>query len=125
MAGEPDVQNVCKGGRTMNRKLVFSVDMRHCKMEVFRCGGKGGQKQNKTSSGVRIRHLSSGAVGESREERSQTQNKRQAFVRMAQSRKFQKWAREQALCLPDIDALVDEAMQEHNLLVEVGHGASR
>lgn len=38
-------------------------------------------------------HHPSGARGESREERSQLQNKRAAFVRMVKSPKFQLWLR--------------------------------
>ena len=38
-------------------------------------------------------HHPSGARGESREERSQLQNKRAAFVRMARSPTFQLWLR--------------------------------
>ena len=49
-------------------------------VEFFRAGGKGGQKQNKTSSGARVRHLPTGLTGESRVERSQTQNRRRAMV---------------------------------------------
>lgn len=42
--------------------------------EVFRCGGPGGQHQNKTESGVRYRHVPTGVVAESRSERSQHKN---------------------------------------------------
>lgn len=42
--------------------------------EVFRCGGPGGQHQNKTESGVRYRHVPSGVAAESRSERSQHKN---------------------------------------------------
>ena len=49
-------------------------------VEFFRAGGKGGQKQNKTSSAARVRHLPTGLTGESRVERSQTQNRRRAMI---------------------------------------------
>jgi len=35
--------------------------------ENFRCGGKGGQAVNKKNTGIRVRHVPSGAVGEGRE----------------------------------------------------------
>jgi len=73
------------------KTLVFSVDLSDCIVQHFRCGGPGGQKQNKTSSGSRVIHPPSGARGESREERSQPQNTRIAFIRMVQSKKFEIW----------------------------------
>ncbi len=73
------------------RELLFSVTLKDCKVETFRAGGKGGQHQNKTDSAVRITHSASGAVGESREHRSQFQNKQAAFKRMATSEAFKKW----------------------------------
>ncbi len=44
-------------------------------MEVFMSGGPGGQHQNKTASGVRLRHTPTGVWVESRSERSQHQNR--------------------------------------------------
>lgn len=76
-----------------NRELLFSVTKKDFRFDTFRAGGKGGQKQNKTSSGVRCTHIESGAVGESREERSQHLNKRKAFMRCVESEKFKGWHR--------------------------------
>lgn len=67
----------------MTRELVFSVTVKDCEVQTFRSGGKGGQNQNKRDTGVRIIHHPSGARGEARDERSQLQNKRLAFTRMA------------------------------------------
>ncbi len=41
---------------TKEKHLLFSVTMADCRRDTFRAGGKGGQKQNKTESGVRITH---------------------------------------------------------------------
>jgi len=60
-------------------------------IQTFRSGGPGGQHQNKTSSGVRIIHHASGAIGECRSERSQLQNKQLAFRRLAADPKLRAW----------------------------------
>jgi protein subunit release factor B len=72
----------------MERHRILSVTIHDCEVQTFRSGGKGGQNQNKRDTGVRIIHHPSGARGESREERSQLQNKRAAFRRMAESQRF-------------------------------------
>ncbi len=51
-----------------------------CRVDVFRSGGKGGQHQNVTESGVRLTHLPTGTVVTHRRFRSQHTNKRQALV---------------------------------------------
>ncbi len=50
-----------------------------CRVDVFRSGGKGGQHQNVTESGVRLTHLPTGIVVIRRRFRSQHANKRQAL----------------------------------------------
>lgn len=54
----------------MTRTLLFSVSANDCEMQTFRSGGKGGQHQNKVSSGVRFIHVPSGARGEARDART-------------------------------------------------------
>lgn len=80
----------------MTRERVLSVTLADCEVQTFRAGGKGGQNQNKRDTGVRVIHPPSGARGEARDERSQLQNKRLAFVRMAESPEFKAWVRRQA-----------------------------
>lgn len=104
------------------KDLLFSVTLKDCEVQTFRSGGKGGQNQNKTDSGVRIIHHPSGARGESREERSQLQNKRTAFVRMAESASFQFWARAVANNVKtplEIEAEVEREMAPEFLKTEV------
>lgn len=100
------------------KKLIMSVTMDDCEMQVFRTGGNGGQHQNKTSSGVRIIHHPSGARGESREERSQLQNKKAAFHRMANSTTFRVWLNQQ-LASETPEQRVAKDMDPRNLKVEV------
>lgn len=51
-------------------------------VDTFRSGGPGGQNQNKVNSGVRIKDKITGLAVESREERSQLQNKKIAWHRL-------------------------------------------
>lgn len=106
----------------MKKELLFSITKKDFEIQTFRSGGHGGQKQNKTSSGVRIIHRESGAKGESREERYQHQNKKIAFRRLVNSEKFQSWLKiKTAIAIEGFDRVqgaVDEAMQPQNLKIE-------
>lgn len=53
-----------------------------CRVDAFRGSGPGGQKRNKTSSGVRITHLPTGLSATATELRSQAQNHRRALERL-------------------------------------------
>lgn len=75
------------------RQRILTVTIHDCEVQTFRAGGKGGQNQNKRDTGVRVIHHPSGARGEARDERSQKQNKRRAFLRMVNTKKFETWRR--------------------------------
>jgi len=103
-----------------NGKQPFlSVTMKDCDLQTFRSGGPGGQHQNKSETGVRIVHRASGAVGESREHRSQLQNKHAAWRRMAEHPKFKVWLNRQLWyggMLPEMR--VAEDLRQRNLKIE-------
>lgn len=98
-----------------------------CEWQTFRAGGKGGQHQNKTETGVRCIHRASGAVGEARDTKSQHTNKIAAFERMVATDRFKNWLRmESARRLAgeqSIEAMVnravDDGMRNFNIRVEV------
>lgn len=73
------------------RTKVFSVVAEDCDWDVFRGSGNGGQKKQKTSSGVRCTHRASGAVGKADDNREQSKNRRTAFERMAATKEFKVW----------------------------------
>jgi hypothetical protein len=53
-----------------------------CEVDTYRASGPGGQKRNKTSSAVRLRHPPSGLIVIAEESRSQHENKAKALKRM-------------------------------------------
>jgi hypothetical protein len=97
---------------------ILSVTLKDCDVQTFRSGGPGGQNQNKRDTGVRIVHRASGAVGESREQRSQYQNKRAAFKRMTETKEFKLWLRRALGHEALIEAQVERDMNPRNLLIE-------
>lgn len=111
-----------KGDKQQDKQLLFSLTKKDFVMQVFRAGGHGGQKQNKTSSAVRIIHPDSGARGESRRERSQIQNKKLAFQHLTASTVFQNWLKiKTAEIAGDFNGIkeeVDNSMDQKNLKVE-------
>lgn len=108
------------------RELLLSVGAKDCRWDYFRGSGAGGQKKNKTASAVRCTHIASGAVGQASDTRSQPQNRKLAFGRMARSRVFQKWlkvANARAMGrVADIDREVERGMEDRNLRVEGKEG---
>ena len=53
-----------------------------CEVDTYRASGPGGQKRNKTSSAVRLRHLPTGLLVIAEESRSQYANKAKALKRI-------------------------------------------
>lgn len=53
-----------------------------CQVDLYRASGPGGQKRNKTSSAVRLRHVPTGLIVTASESRSQHENKVRAVKRL-------------------------------------------
>jgi len=105
-----------------NKEHLFAITKKDLDIQTFRCGGHGGQKVNKISSGVRIIHRDSGAVGLSTSERSQHINKRLAFKKLVESNKFKLWMNkkifELSIDMKEMERQVDLMMRENNLKIE-------
>lgn len=56
-----------------------------CAVDTYRASGPGGQKRNKTSSAVRLRHQPTGLIVIAEESRSQHENKARALRRLRKS----------------------------------------
>jgi RF-1 domain len=103
-------------------KKILSVTLADCYVQHFRSGGPGGQNQNKRDTGTRIRHRASGALGESREHRTQGENIKAAWSRMVRTPAFRLWV---ALQIAEnrtgltLDEQVAADMAPANLKVEV------
>jgi len=67
--------------------LVLDDDalLRQCAIDHYRASGPGGQKRNKTSSAVRLRHGPTGCVAIAEEDRSQHVNKARATRRLREA----------------------------------------
>jgi hypothetical protein len=56
-----------------------------CAVDTYRASGPGGQKRNKTSSAVRLRHLPTSLIVIAEESRSQHENRARALKRLRQA----------------------------------------
>lgn len=104
------------------REHLFSLTKKDFEIKTFKSGGKGGQHQNKTDSGVRIVHKETGFAAESRDGKSQYQNKKIAFQRLTSQPKFIAWLKNKSneiITKKTIEQKVDELMNESNIKVEV------
>lgn len=68
------------------RRRLVELDDRalvvECEIDLYKASGTGGQKRNKTSSAVRMRHKASGVISKAADSRSQSDNRRKALLRM-------------------------------------------
>ena len=105
----------------MSKELLFSVTAADCRFDYYRGSGKGGQKRNKTSSAVRCVHIASGAMGQAEDSRSQHDNKKLAFKRMAETPKFKAWHQLEVARMTGALAQIEERIEfdmKHRIKVE-------
>ncbi|MFO0851311.1 MAG: peptide chain release factor-like protein [Gemmataceae bacterium] len=79
-------EEVAESPRTIVRGLFSALAdpqlLAQCAVDTYRASGPGGQKRNKTSSAVRLRHLPTGLLVIAEESRSQHENKAKALKRL-------------------------------------------
>lgn len=66
-------------------RLTDAQLLAQCETDTYRASGPGGQKRNKTSSAVRLRHPPTGLIVIAEESRSQHENRARALKRMRQA----------------------------------------
>jgi hypothetical protein len=66
-------------------RLTDGQLLEQCSVDTYRASGPGGQKRNKTSSAVRLRHPPSGLFVIAEESRSQHENRARALRRLRQA----------------------------------------
>ena len=66
-------------------RLTEAQLLAQCEVDTYRASGPGGQKRNKTSSAVRLRHKPTGLIVIAEESRSQHENKAKALRRLARA----------------------------------------
>jgi hypothetical protein len=73
-------------GRPASAREWLDLDpvslMAGCAVDLYRASGPGGQKRNKTSSAVRLRHQATGLIVTAVESRSQHENRARALQRL-------------------------------------------
>jgi hypothetical protein len=85
-----------------------------CEVDTYRASGPGGQKRNKTSSAVRLRHPPSGLLVIAEESRSQHENRARALRRLRQ-----------ALYLKLREPLAAEELTAERLAARPDYGSAR
>ncbi len=71
------------------------VGIQDMEMSTFSVSGAGGQHRDHSNSGVRLIHLPSGASAEGRDSRKQSKNKKDAFIKLVNTKIFKDWYNKQ------------------------------
>lgn len=80
-----DVEPKARPHRSTWTDLTDVQLLHQCDVDTYRASGPGGQKRNKTSSAIRLRHEPSGLIVIAEESRSQHENRARALKRLRQA----------------------------------------
>lgn len=113
------------------KQLLFSVTKNDFEIQTFSVGGPGGGGKDTSNSAVRLIHKASGAVGEGRETRSNTQNRKAAFRHLIETKKFKDWhrmecARRMGQKIPEtaeqimarVDRMIEDGLKSGSIKIE-------
>ena len=75
----------------MARKLLFSITKKDFEITYYSGTGAGGQHRNRHKNCVRLKHIDSGVIVTGANSRSLEQNKKNAFKRLVNHKKFKAW----------------------------------
>ncbi len=88
MSGDTDTPRSRPRAQDQPRRWLLLSDtqlLAQCEVDTYRASGPGGQKRNKTSSAVRLRHGPTGLIVTAVESRSQHENRARALRRLRQA----------------------------------------
>jgi hypothetical protein len=111
-----------------DRNLLFRVTAKDFTETHIRGSGPGGQHRNKTSTGIRLVHRASGAVGEATDDKSQHVNRAHAFQRLRETDEWKTWFRDMVLRTSGQETpgeKLERWMDETNIVTQILDDRSR
>lgn len=108
----------------MAKEKLFSIAKKDFTIQPFKGSGPGGQHKNKNATACRLIHKESGARAKSQVHKSFRQNRKEAFLKLINTKEFKLWHKRKCAELltsqAEKEAWVDNMMQEKYLKVECG-----